>query len=109
MRTMSAWRLRSSMKVCGKRIVGLVLELSYHFYLANNILVELFEVFSGYPIFPMDFCAYYSGFITVEKRLSYTKPHDITTFRLVIFCIPIASDLSCVFLVQNRIEDRLFR
>src|SRR2546423_7862537 len=104
---MSAWRLRSSMKVCGKRI--LVLEFGYHFYLANNILVELVEVFGGYPVFPMDYAAYYSGFIAVEERLSYTKPRYITTFGLVIFCIPVPSDLSRVSLVQNRIEDWVFR
>lgn len=95
------------MKVWGKRTDMLILELCYDFDLTNNILVELLHVFGWYPIFLMNRSADRPGFITIKEGLSYTKPRHITTLRLVISCIPIASYLSRVFC--QSIENRLFR
>src|SRR5258708_39754408 len=109
MRTISAWRRRSSIKVCGKRTDRLVLKLSNHFDFADDVAVELVELFSRNPVFLVSTTADGPGFITIPKRLSYTKACDITTFRIVIFCVPIPSYLHRVLFIHYRIENRLFR
>src|SRR5713101_2957390 len=109
MRTMSACRRRSSMKVCGKRTDRLVLKLGNHFDFADDVAVELVELFSWYPVFLVCTTADGHGIITIQKRLSYTKARHITTFRIVIFCVPIPGYLHRVLFIHYRIENRLFR
>src|SRR6185369_538489 len=48
-------------------------------------------------------------FITIGKRLSYTKARYITTFRLVIFRIPVARNLDRILFIENWIKERLLR
>jgi hypothetical protein len=87
---------------------GLVLEFSYYFDVAHDVTVEFVKFFGRYPVLLMTSTAYSPGFITIVKRLSYTKPSDITTFRLVIFRIPITCNLTRVLLSENWIEEWLF-
>jgi hypothetical protein len=67
-------------------------EFCDHFNIADNVAIELIELVGGYPVLSMMGPAHGFDFKTFEEGLSYTKARDITTFRVVIFSIPVPSN-----------------
>jgi len=78
-----------------------------NFNYPDNVSVELWKVFCWNPTFTVNSSA----------DSLHLKPGKVVTINLesenesltAVASVPIPSDLNCVFLVQNRIKDRLFR
>src|SRR5262245_25437214 len=86
----------------------LVSELSDDFDEAYDVSVEFVEVFSRNPVFLMGLASDSFLFVTIQERSSYTKPRYTPKLRIVIFRVPVPSDLDRVFFGDNRIKDGLF-
>ena len=79
----------------------LVSELGDDFDHAYDVSVEFVEVFGRNPVFSMGLAADSLLFVTIQKRSSYTKPRYTAKLRIVIFRVPVSSDLDRVFLGDN--------
>ena len=72
---------------------------------ADNVLVHLGKVFSGNPKFEMNRGSDLLLRITGKKFSADGEPGDVA--GAAVRNIPVASDLPRVFLIQDRVEDRL--
>ncbi len=72
---------------------------------ANDLTVELLQVFCRDPILLVDSTSYLMNFIAAQKVTPHPKARDIA--RVAISRVPLARYLGRVLLIEHRIEDRL--
>src|SRR4029077_20593133 len=73
----------------------------------DQCCVEVGKILRGYPILRVNGTADSSQWVSLQERGSHAKPGDVPDAAIA--RVPVARDLSCVLLVDHRIEDRLLR
>jgi len=84
-------------------------ELGKHLDLAHDLRVEVLKPLCGDPVFSVT-CGTHRLYRKVgQERSANLKPGDVSEAGFRFPCVPSACDLNRVFLIQDRIEDGLFR
>lgn len=76
-----------------------------HFNSADDVSVELGQVFGWYPILDVNGAPNALRLVSLEKFGVDVKSGNVS--RPGFLNVPVACDLYCVFFAENRIEDRL--
>ena len=82
-------------------------ELRDYFDKADNIAIQFRQVFGRNPEFLMDSCAYRLNRILRQELSTYCETRDISGATFT--DIPVPRNLASVLLIENGIENRLFR